>query len=319
MGKHSMLIKVRENEFKPILDRDRVVADIEKNLKPWIDLLSDVTNYGSNLIPRCFSSSKRSLKDVVVLAILLRQVVAMLDGVEILLSRGASHAANPQMRALFEASVFIAWILEGDSEKKAIYYYVHNLRRKRLWASRTQPNSAESQEFIAMMNNVGVKISDEITESGAQQVRDIDRVLSQPRLAEVNKDFETQHKRRTFDPAWYVPLGLHSFRAVARAVNQVPLYTILYSGASEVMHASSYEHHVIIGKGEITFQPIRSMEGFANVLHFSITIAFSTFRRILAEYRAEELPAFSRKYKENWQRDFMNFPRITYETKTTNI
>jgi hypothetical protein len=66
-----MLIKVRENEFKPMLDRDRVVADIKKNLNPWIDLLADITNYGSNLIPRCFISSKRTLKDAVVIAILL--------------------------------------------------------------------------------------------------------------------------------------------------------------------------------------------------------------------------------------------------------
>jgi hypothetical protein len=196
---------------------------------------------------------------------------------------------------------------------------VHNLRRKRLWASRIQPNSSESQEFITMMNNLGIQISDKLSDSGAQQIQDIDKVLSQPRLAEVDKDFDAHRKGKTFDPAWYVPLGPRSFRAIARAVNQGPLYTFLYSGASEVMHASSYERHILIGKGEITFQPIRSMEGFGNVMHFSVTIAFSTFRKILAEYRAEELPAFSRKYKENWQRDFMNFPKITYETKTTRI
>lgn len=152
-----MLIKVPESEFKALLDPDKVIADIKEHLSPWIALVQDVTNYGSNLIPRCFSSSERSLKDAVVLAILLRQAVAMLDGVGILLANGATHAANLQMRALFEASVYMDWILLNDSERKADYYYVHNLRRKRIWALRTQPGSPESQEFITMMNKAGVQ------------------------------------------------------------------------------------------------------------------------------------------------------------------
>jgi hypothetical protein len=319
MEKPSMLIKVRESEFKPLLDPDKTIADIKEHLSPWIDLIRDVTNYGSNLIPRCFSSSERSMKDAVVLAILLRQVVAMLDGVEILLSNAAAHAAQLQMRALFEASVYIDWILESDSEKKAAYYYVHNLRRKRLWASRTQAGSAESQEFIAMMNKSGVQISDKIRESSRQQIQEIDRVLSQPKLAEINKDFEKHRKGKRHDPAWYVPLGQRSLGTIARKVDKASQYTILYSGASEVMHTSSYEHHVRIGKGELTFQPIRSLEGFQYVLRVSVSIALFTFRRILKEYRDGEIPAFSRKYLEKWQREFMNFPQIKFETETTRI
>jgi len=34
---------------------------------------------------------------------------------------------------MFEASVYIDWMLAGDRENKAAYYYVHNLLRLRLW------------------------------------------------------------------------------------------------------------------------------------------------------------------------------------------
>lgn len=327
MEKPSLLIKVRESEFKALIDRDKTIADIKEYLSPWVDLIRDVTNYGSNLIPRCFSSSERDLKDAVVLAILLRQVLAMLDGVEVLLSNGSTHAAQLQLRALFEASVYIDWILESDSKNKADYYYVHNLRRKRLWASRTQPGSAESQEFITMMNKSGVQIDDKLKEAAKQQIQDIDRVLSQPKFATISREFEKYRKGKPRDPAWYVPLGQRSFGAIARAVGKGSLYVILYSGASEVMHTSNYEHHVRIGMGQlITFQPIRSVEGFVNVLRFSVGIALFTFylfleshRRILKEYRDGELPAFSRKYLEKWQREFMNFPQIKFETRTTRI
>lgn len=320
-----MLITVRENEFKGLLDREKVVEDIKKHLKPWTDLLYDLTNYGSNLIPRCFSSSERTLKDAVVLAILLRQVVSMLDGVELLVSNGASHAAHLQLRALFEASVYIDWILLADSEKKAAYYYVHNLRRKRQWAWRTQPGSSESQEFLSMMNKSGVEVSDKVKEAAREQIQKIDRILSQPAFAEISNDIEQHRKGKRFDPAWYVPLGERNLRSMARTVGKASQYVILYSGASEVMHTSSYDHHFKMGKDEltsqpeITFQPIRSVEGFENVFRFTVAITLFTFRRILQEYRAGELPLFGRKYLEKWQKEFVNFPSITYQTETTRI
>ena len=55
-----MLINVGESEFKPLLDRDRVLGDIKEHLSPWTALIRDVTDYGSNLIPRCFTSSEKT-------------------------------------------------------------------------------------------------------------------------------------------------------------------------------------------------------------------------------------------------------------------
>lgn len=321
MGNRTPLISLRENEFKSLLDPEKLITDVKQHLSPWITLIEDVRNYGSNLIPRCFSSSERALKDAVVLGILLRQVVAMLDGIAILLSNGASYCANLQMRALFEASVYIDWILAADSENKARYYYVHNLRRKRLWASRTLPGSPESQEFVAGMNKSGVVIKDELSQSAKTQIDEIDRVLSGPKFAEINNEFTKyrNERRKKYDPAWYVPLGQPTLGAIARSLGKYSLYAMLYANASEVMHTSSYDHHVKIAEGRITFQPIRSLEGFENILRFTVGIAFSTFRGMLNEYRPGEVQLFNRKYVEKWRKDFLNFPKIRYEPEVTNI
>jgi hypothetical protein len=74
-----------------------------------------------------------------------------------------------------------------------------------------------------------------------------------------------------------------------------------------------------IGKGELTFQPIRSIEGFESVFRFAVAIALSTFRRVLEEYRDGELPLFGRKYVEKWQQEFINFPKFKFEAKVTRI
>jgi hypothetical protein len=150
---HNLLIKVREKEYKPLLDREKTLEDL-KQLRPWILLIRDITDYGTNLIPRCIGSSDRKLEDAVLVAALLRQVVAMLDGVEVLLSSGAVYASNLQMRALFEASICVDWMLAGDLEKKAQYYYVHNLRRIRMWARRAhlvRPNGRNSDPRLRIL------------------------------------------------------------------------------------------------------------------------------------------------------------------------
>ena len=314
-----LLISVGDPAHPGLLDRDKVVSDIREHFKPWCNLIQDVTNYGSNLIPRCFVSSERQLKDAVILAILLRQVVAMLDGVDILLSNGACHVSQLPVRALFEASVYIEWILQADSERKALYYYVHNLRRMRLWARRAQAGSPESEAFMAATRKYAFQLTDDVRSSSKRQLEQIDNVLSQLKFAEVNADFDRCRKGRKHDPAWYVPLGPRTLRALAEAVDKVSEYLILYSPASDVMHGSSYERHVAIGKGEITFQPIRSLEGFETVLRFSVGDAFATYRRILQEYRPGELPAFGRKYLEKWQQAFLHFPPIKYEVKSIRI
>lgn len=315
---NGMLIRVPETEFKPLLDREKAVADINAHLHRWTSLIHDVTSYGSNLIPRCFTSSRRELRDAVLIGVLLRQVVAMLDGLDILLANGATYSAHLQMRALFEASVYIDWILQGDSEKKTNYYYVHNLRRKRLWAARTHPGFSGSEPFIRMMNDAGVPITDAAKQSSKKLIEQIDGVLAQPQLAPINSHFEQYRKQKGREVAWYVPIGLPSFAAVARAVKRQAYYVIFYSIASEVMHSSSYDRHIILGE-KLTIQPIRWMDQFQPIFHFSLSMAISTFMAALREYRPAELVNFGRKYVEKWQKDFLEFPKIIYKPEVTEV
>jgi hypothetical protein len=249
-----LVIDVGETEFKQLLDRDRASADA-KQLKPWADLLHNIVNYGSNLLPRCFVSSARKLEDVVALGILLRQCVAMLDSAEILLHSGAVQTAQLQIsrllknsmstveggrigdgkpssasygsflghpgaidfsrfricrvfqqpvRALFEASVYLEWIMAADSEKKANYYYVHNLRRKKFAASRIEPGS----EFMQMMTNLGVPLRPEVVSLAKAQTVETDRILAQPTFAAISQHFDNLRGKRKKDVDWFVPLGL---------------------------------------------------------------------------------------------------------------
>lgn len=312
-----MLIRVPEDEYKPLLDREKAVADVKIHLHRWTDLMHDVTSYGSNLIPRCFTSSERKLKDAILIGVLLRQVVAMLDAIDILLTNGATFAAHLQMRALFEAAVYIEWTLQGDSEKKTDYFYVHNLRRKRLWAARTQPGLSMSEPFERMMNEAGVPLSDAVRKSSAELIEEIDRVLAQPKFAAINQHFEQCKKKKGREVPWYLPLGPTSFAAVARSVGREAYYTFFYAIASEVMHSSSYDRHIKLGE-KLTIQPIRWTDQFQPIFHFGLSMAMSAFMAISKAYRPEDL-SFHRKYAEKWKKDFLDFPKIVYKPEVTEI
>jgi hypothetical protein len=317
LSEQDMLIRVPESEFRPLLDRERAVADVKTHLHRWIGLIHDVTSYGSNLIPRCFTSSEKKLKDVILIGVLLRQVVAMLDGMDVLLTNGATYAAHLQMRTLFEAAVYIEWILQGDSEKKTDYFYVHNLRRKRYWAARTQPGLAGAEPFLTMMNDAGVPVTDAAKKSSEQLVKEIDQVLAQPKFAVIDAEFGNQRKKRGREVAWHAPFGPSSFSAVAREVKRQAYYEIFYSIASGVMHSSSYDQHVKIGK-KLTIEPIRWMDQFQPIFHFGLSMAMSAFMATSKAYRPEDL-SFHRKYVEKWKKHFLDFPKIVYKSDVTEI
>jgi hypothetical protein len=231
------------------------------------------------------------------------------------------------MRALFKAAVYIEWILLGYSEKKATYYYVHNLRSKRLLLLRFQPGSTNAQEFATMMRDAGLPITDQLKNTARSQVSEIDRILAQSTFAPIDAEYEALRDTRPSDRSWYVPLGERNLRTMCKTIdiasqprNRVALYVFVYAGASDAMHASSYEHHIKFGAGgQVTFEPIRSIEGFGTVLRFATILAMSTFRKALSAYRPDELANFGRKYAEKWKREFMNFPSIAIKRETTRI
>jgi Family of unknown function (DUF5677) len=306
---------IPEDPHKGLLDDEGSTEFVSQQLKPWTNLLRDLANYGSNLIPRAYSSSGKMLSDAVVIGILLRQFVAMIDAVEILLCRSAVHAAALQLRAMLEASVYIEWMLAGDRESKATHYYVHNLLRLRLWAMRVQPGTAESSSFKHVMEKAGLPVDETLGNEGKNQVQEIDRILSQARFTDVRDKFRDWKKQHGRAASWYSPLGVTDLRNMAVNVGKEPLYVIIYGPGSEAMHASNYGHHVGFNSGRVTFYSIRHPKAFSNTVRLTATLAMGIFMKVLSEYREGESARFGQKYLERWQKAFVSIPQLKINEK----
>lgn len=284
-----------------------------------------MVNYGSNLIPRCFTSSNRKLEDTIILGVLLRQTVAMFDAIDVMLSHAAVYPCYLQIRAIFEASLYLEWMMKEDTENKAKYFYVANLRQERVWANRTQRGLVENIAFENIMKPLGDTIpetTDRISSEGLEYLQEINRVLAQPSFADIDHAFDSYRKNKKFkyDPDWYKPYnpsGPQSVRALAGELERLHEYELIYVLSSEVIHSNSQKHHIKFLNGRVEFTPIRYLEGIDNVISFGIGIILKIYVNILNYYRPDELPNFSKKYVENWRPKFMNIPGVTYIKEAT--
>lgn len=308
---------MQENEFKKLLDREKHKADFQQHFSSQANVLTDMVNYGSWLIPRAYDSSNKKLEDVIAVGVLLKQVVAMIDAVQILVSNGAVYPAFLQARAAFEASLYVDWILKGQAYEKAKYYYVSNLRNERLWALRIIGGTPEHHEFASEIQDLAPYVNFErlgIQQVANNRLSEIDRILNQTSFKPIDDEFEALKNKRKREAYWYQPFKPSSLGRIAKEVGRYGEYVYFYERGSKATHAASYRNHVQFSQaGACVFEPIRNLSEIDNLLKFAMWTIIHTYKSIIVQYRAGELQDFIRKYKNDWQLSFLNIPSVEYK------
>jgi hypothetical protein len=309
-------ISMIEKPLESVLGREDSSKALEKHCAPQLSLLRDLADYGTNLVLRAYNSSAKGLEDGISCGVLLKQVVAMIDAIQTLASSGLVHAAFLPARTAFEASIYLDWMLFSDSEKKARTYLVGNYRDARRWARRAIRGTAEAAAFEQITNGLGLDIHlnrPTLASDAAAQLAEIDRILSQPELVIIDSQFDIAKGNKKHDPHWYQVLGVKSIRELSSSVGRLPEYEVFYGKGSQVTHSASYRDHLKFSENEVTFKQVRNLEGFHLLMHATVTNALRTYQDILKKYRPGELPAFSRKYVEDWRDPFFSTKQFEYK------
>jgi hypothetical protein len=307
---------VSEKPYEPLLHRELHVHDVKEHFARQLSVVHDVVNYGTNLIPACFASSKRDLGDVIVITVLLKQVVMMLDAFEVLIGEACTEASTLQGRALFEASLYLDWMLSADKEKKALYYHVANVRKERQWAQRGVSDDPEQNVFFANLGNFAEAMEPtrlKLRDFAPDRLREINELLAKEPFAQANAELEKARGSRQYEPPWHKPLGEKSVRGIAKSLNRLHEYEIFYVQSSEMMHASRHAPHIKIQKGHVKLEPIRHLDGLDTILRFTLSIVFHTYRKVLDQYRPGQLTEFNARYIRDWREAFTIMPNIQYK------
>lgn len=307
---------MQETPHPAILDREAARAAVEEHFSDQTALLRDIANYGSNLVVRAFDSSPRGMADIIICGVLLKQIVAMIDALEVLLSAGCGNAAFLPARTAFEASVYVDWIMKSDSERRATRYLVANYRDERLWATRATPGTAEEKAMGEITALLGFNVHTnrpELAAEAAKHLAEVNRILAQDGLRDIDKEFQAARGKRKHDPEWYELDGITSIRQLSKQVGRLPEYTFFYSKGSQVTHTGTYKDHIRFGKQELRFVPIRHIADVNMLLNHACVSAFSTYKKVLERYRPAEVSSLGRKYLEDWRDAFQTIKNVQYK------
>lgn len=292
-----------------ILDRDIPPVLARQHFGSQLELLRDLANYGSNLIIRSFHSSPKKLADLIACGVLLKQLVTMVDSVEVLVSAGCGLTAHLPARTAFEASLYLDWIFKEDSERRATRYLVANYRQERLWASRAIRGTAEASAMEEATAGLGLDIHAKrptLSTDAATYLAEVNRVLSQPELATIDQEFEEakrKNPRRKLE--WYSFDGITSIRQMARKMKRLAEYQFFYSRGAEISHSARYKDHIEFRSNQVHFIEIRQLTEARAAINFISSDCIRTYRKFLERYRPGEIPAFQKKYLEDWRESYM--------------
>src|SRR2546426_959083 len=105
--------------------------EVARFLGGLADLLDSTITFGSHAFVFCDKgTSQLSGHHHASMLLLYRHVLEMIDGVSVLVRQAAIDPCQPLLRSALEASMGIEYMLEKDTEQRALAYQVAHIRKR---------------------------------------------------------------------------------------------------------------------------------------------------------------------------------------------
>lgn len=279
-------------------------------------MLEQLVNYGSNLVPRALASCPATDKHILICGTLLKQVVMMLDAAHVLISRCCCDAAFVPLRAAFEASLYLEWMIADTTDEIASAYQVAQWREQRIWAERVIPSTEEAQEYrraFASWVDEGPVVTDaQLEQQASEAIAMLDQHLASEKYAPINIKFQQAKDKRGVETDWFKVAGAPSIAAIAKRINKREKYSFFYGKASKLVHARDMSTAVIVEATRVRLTPIRNIKSFNELFIYFTSVAFDSYFAILKEYRSGEIAAFRKQYTTDWRPAMLSIPSINF-------
>lgn len=298
-----------------VLNRDRTKADIASYLGPQLSAIRSMVDYGCNLIERAIGAGEGSLGSMIAVGVFLKQVVAMADAVDVLLAEGSVYACHLPARGAFEASLYLDYVLEKDTELRARRFYVADIRDQMAWARKGVPGTTEAAAHAALREKIGASGDRAEFESRATASHvELLAYLDRPEQGSVNAEFSAKRGKGQFDPPWYSLDGIRSLRALAEHLDRLADYEAFYTRGSGVMHSGTFGDHLKArGDGKVSLTPIRHVSDMSALLRTVFTVTLGSYSKVTATYLSHELEATRAMYVSKWRPAFMGVPDFKFD------
>ena len=186
--------------YIPILDREYATSMAAK-FADSVNLVNEVLDYGSRLVPRAFVSSPKDIRAICAILVQFREFLAHLDAIGILLAAGNCFSTNLQLRSVLEISHTMEWLLKSDTDSKVKHLYVANIRKRRHRQAIAIVGTPESLRCNDSGNRVRLALNPEQLADIKSEIEQIDAILCSPEFANTNAKFESHYSAKGFDRA----------------------------------------------------------------------------------------------------------------------
>jgi len=303
------------DSHKGILDREYSI-EMVRHFKDDVELLNEVLDYGSHLLPKAYASSPRDIKAICIIPVQLRQVLVHLDGVAILASAGNCFSAGLQIRSLLEIAHTMEWLLAADTEAKIHHLYIANLRKRRQWQSIAIAGTPEAMRHADAASRI--PLTPEQLKKLTDEIQRINEILAMPEFSAIDAKFQSNYASRNFDKPWYEvygpPSDKISIRKIADTIGKLKEYNYIYSSFSAVTHGGDIFKNVTFGDN-LCINPVRDSQDVPKVRLSAASLAFRVYRMVLEQYLPSEMDEFNKKYANEWRERFLK----EYSIKITPI
>jgi hypothetical protein len=252
-------------------------------------LLQELVNFSTNAFARCASSSRGKAHEDLAALILYLHVIEMTDAIEVLVSQSCPAPGQTLLRSSFEATLYIEYILEAESEyvKRSLAWLVEYVRN-RLEAYRSFSPSAPPRRSVrrALEEHKSEAMQALEVPDPAGAIENLEGFLAQPHIQPVERLFDEHRGWK-----WYqiFDSSLCNLYELARHLRREAEYVVLYRQWSSISHAHDLSR--FLGRsldGEAGFKSLRDPGTMRIVTSHAASYMLRATRLILGRFRPGE-------------------------------
>lgn len=276
---------------------------IQNLLSLYSEFLEETVNYGSHIMtwkPNDADKGEQGLPIV----LFLRNYLSYVDSCSILVKKSSIEPCHCLLRTSFENLLYILYLTDDSSGKKALGYIIWNAFEKSKLLTK---HDGKSKQYLDLVECY--KKTELLNDVQPPIVKNIDKrketnrtLINAKQYTEIVKEYHrTSGKYKSKPFAWYSLFdGPSNIRYLAGRVKLESFYEILYKSWSSSTHGTSVIDGVITGdkNGIAQINQIRLPFDAESVTGISISLSAFLFSKYIKAKMPERESEFIQWYKQ---------------------
>jgi len=292
-----------------ILPRNIENPELERMLGMFSDLIEETVNYGTHVFTWCFETARGKDENVPIF-MSYRHILELLDAISILMRQSCIDPCIVLLRAVFESTLSIEYILENNTIQRGmdfmVSYYHNELKHYRRW----DPDDPMYAEFQSILRSDKILGNWELSEipDVKEEIEKRKKIFELERYRESEAEYQNLRRRGTTNPKWYsLHNGPSSIEKLAERLDRRGMYNILYRQWSKSVHGTDLIRGKISIDDEkrVSVHQIRLPTNAEEVTKYSVSFALLNMRTFTDRFCPNKKAENTQWYKDNIQSQYV--------------